>query len=374
MTTNLSRKEPPVVIALSSATRRAQQYTGSTEWFCEFSATEITGLGPEVGVHRRDPSSVLLVDGTFHTWYSRSTGETVGFGSGDLAAKVFPWDLSEIWHATSADGRVWAEQGRAVGPGVPGSYDDRSVFTPEVLEHEGTYYLVYQVIASPYRLRSYESIAMATAPAPEGPWTTSPGPLLEPSPTGEWLGEEDNRLAVVSRGDFDSLKVHDPILLPYDGRFFLYYKGEQKGEDYTMGGRSTRWGVAIAESIEGPYARSPLNPITNSGHETCLWLHRGGVAALLTTDGPERNTMQFAPDGLNFEITAYLPNPPIAAGPLRLDAPTTEPLDGVRWGLSHDVSGPWHHITGFRADERMKNLYARRTQPETATETAEPTE
>jgi len=350
----------------SAATRRAQQYRGGTEWFCEFTSTPVAGLGPEVGVHRRDPSSILLIDGVFHTWYTRSTGETVGFGSGDPAAKVFPWDLSEIWHATSTDGLAWTEQGRAVGAGEPGAFDDRSVFTPEVLVHEGRYHLVYQVIASPYRLRSYESIAMASASSPEGPWTKLPAPLLEPTMTGQWLGEDDNRLAVVSQGTFDSLKVHDPILLPFDGRFFLYYKGEQKGEAYTMGGRSTRWGVAIADAVEGPYTRSPLNPVTNSGHETCLWLHGDGVAAMLTTDGPERNTMQFAPDGLNFEITAYLPNPPIAAGPLRLDGPSTAPLDGVRWGLSHDVSGPWHFITGFRADERMKALYAAGISPETA--------
>ncbi|MCS3844118.1 glycosyl hydrolase [Microbacterium sp. AK031] len=353
---------------LSAASQRAAAYSSDPQWFCDFTEEDITGLVPEPGVHRRDPSSVLLKDGTYHVWYTKSTGDAVGFGTGDPLAKVFPWDWSEIWHATSVDGVEWKEEGRALGVGAPGQYDDRSVFTPEVLEHEGRYYLVYQVVQSPYRLRSLESIAMASADRPEGPWTKASAPLLEPAPNGEWAGEEDDRLAVLSQGDFDSHKVHDPLLLPLNGKFFLYYKGEQMGERFTSGGRSTKWGVAIADRIEGPYTRSELNPVTNSGHETCLWLHGGGVAAMLTTDGPERNTIQFAPDGVNFEIQSYVPNPPIAAGPLRVDAPTQEPLDGLRWGLCHDVTGEWGYLKAFRADETQKLKYELGVSPEKGNE------
>lgn len=356
-------------VVRSAATVRAQRYPRSPEWFCEFRRFPIDGLGPQEGVHRRDPSSILLLDGTYHMWYTRSTGEAVGF-SDDPDAKVFPWDRAEVWHATSPDAVRWTELGRAVGVGRRGSYDDRSVFTPEVLAWGDRFHLVYQTVAAPYRVRSFESIAMATAPSPEGPWTRSPEPLLRPTGNGEWLGEQDNRLSVVSQGDFDSLKVHDPILLPYRGRFHLYYKGEQMGERYTGGGRSTRWGLAVADNISGPYRRSASNPMTNSGHETCLWLHDDGIAALLTTDGPERNTIQFAADGVNFEIRAHVPDPPIAAGPLRHERPTRVPLDGIRWGLSHDVSGRWGHLVGFVADERLKDLYEAGLSPEIERATA----
>ncbi|GLI26628.1 glycosyhydrolase [Agromyces rhizosphaerae] len=350
----------------SAATRRAAAYPRSPEWFANFAGYALTGLEPEEGVHRRDPTSVLRIDGVFHVWYTKSVGDAVGFGTDDPRAKVFPWDWSEVWHATSDDGLHWVERDRAVGVGDDGAYDDRSVFTPEILVHDGRYHLVYQVVRSPYRLRSLESIAMASADDPSGPWVKSDAPLIVPAADGEWVGDDDNRLAVRSQGSFDSLKVHDPLLLPFDGRFFLYYKGEQMGERYTSGGRSTRWGVAIADRVEGPYEKSPLNPITNSGHETCLWLHDGGVAALLTTDGPERNTIQFAEDGVNFEIRSYVPDPPVAAGPFRGDEPTSAPLDGLRWGLCHDVTGPWGHLRGFRVDERMKQLYERAISPETA--------
>ena len=350
----------------SAASERAALYPTTPEWFCDFEESDITGLVPEEGTHRRDPSSVLLIDGLHHVWYTKSVGVAVGFNTGDPKAKVFPWDWSEVWHAISDDGYHWVEEGRAVGIGAPGAYDDRSVFTPEVVAHGGRFHLVYQVVQSPYLLRSLESIAMASSDSPYGPWTKSAAPLVVPSNDGEWLGDEDNRLAVVSRGSFDSLKVHDPLLLPYDGRFFLYYKGEQMGERFTAGGRSTKWGVAIADRVEGPYSKSPLNPITNSGHETCLWLHDDGVAALLTTDGPERNTIQFAPDGVNFEIQSYVPNPPIAAGPFRSDGPTEAPLDGLRWGLCHDVGATWGYLRRYEVDERQKHFYEMGESPERA--------
>lgn len=97
--------------AESAATVRGRRYPADPEWFCDFRTFPVQGLGPEVGVHRRDPSSVLTVDGRYHVWYTRSTGETDGFGTGDPMAKVFPWDWSEIWHATSDDGATWVEQG-----------------------------------------------------------------------------------------------------------------------------------------------------------------------------------------------------------------------------------------------------------------------
>ena len=78
-----------------------------------------------------------------------------------------------------------------------------------------------------------------------------------------------------------------------------YTKGSEwfcefTGERMFMGGRETKWGVAIADQPEGPHVKSEYNPVTNSGHETLLWHYRGGIAALLTTDGPEKNTIQWS--------------------------------------------------------------------------------
>ena len=156
---------------LSAASKRALAYTRGPEWFCEFRVSDVQGdFAYEQGVIRRDPSAVIRVGDLFHTWYTRGEGETYGFGTGDPSKKVFPWDLTEVWHATSEDGWTWAEQGLAVGRGPDGAYDDRAVFTPEIFVHEGKYYLVYQVVKAPYVVRVKNAVGMAIADSPYGPW------------------------------------------------------------------------------------------------------------------------------------------------------------------------------------------------------------
>ncbi len=348
----------------SAATKRAMErnYFQGPGWYCEIVSKPITGdLAEERdGMVRRDPSAVIEAGGLFHTWYSRSTGKSHGFGSGDHGNKTFPWDQCDIWHATSKDGWHWEEKGLAIARGEPGAYDDRSVFTPEVLAHEGRFYLVYQVVKAPYLRRSFESVAIASADSPFGPWAKSPAPILEPTGDGIWDGEEDNRFKVLKKGGFDSLKTHDPTLMFFNGKFHLYYKGEAMGEEMYMGGRETRWGVAIADRAEGPYVRSEYNPITNSGHEICVWHYNGGIAAMLTTDGPERNTLQWAPDGINFEIKAYIKGAPEANGLFRTPGHGQHPLEGLRWGLCHEVTGQSGHMRRFEVDESLKNHFIRR--------------
>jgi len=117
---------------LSAASKRALHYTKGPEWFCELVTKPTTGDLAEhrEGAIRRDPSAVLHIHGLYHVWYTKSLGLCAGFGTGDPDAKVFPWDYSEIWHATSTDGWHWQEQAVAVSRGEPGAFDDRSVFTP----------------------------------------------------------------------------------------------------------------------------------------------------------------------------------------------------------------------------------------------------
>lgn len=333
---------------LSAASRRALGYTMGPDWFCQFRVSDLSGdLAYEPGIIRRDPSAVIDVGGTLYVWYTRGEGETAGFDSGDPAKKVFPWDLTDVWYATSKDGVRWRERGLAVGRGPAGAFDDRAVFTPEVLAHQGRYFLVYQVVKAPYTLRVKNAIALAIADSPDGPWTKLDQPILRPADNGRWLGDEDDRFKVISRGDFDSHKVHDPCLLHYRDRFYLYYKGEQMGERLTFGGRDVRWGLATSDRPEGPYTKSEWNPVTNSGHEVCVWPYRGGIAALLTTDGPEKNTIQYAPDGINFQIVAVLKGAPEALGLFRSPTPEASPLEGIRWGLCHEYRGGWQVIRRF---------------------------
>lgn len=113
----------------------------------------------------------------------------------------------------------------------------------------------------------------------------------------------------------------------------------------------SKWGVAIAENPLGPYTKSLFNPITNSGHEIMVWNYNGGVGGLITRAGPEKNTIQYAPDGINFEVQSSFIWPPEAAGALRINpADNTEPLSGLSWGLSH-VTRYSPHATRQGQDE-----------------------
>jgi len=94
---------------LSTASKRAleRNYDQGPEWYTEFETQELQGdFAYEEGVTRRDPSSVIRADGAYYVYYSRATGKTYGFGTGDPEKKVFPWDKTEIWYATSTDGWV----------------------------------------------------------------------------------------------------------------------------------------------------------------------------------------------------------------------------------------------------------------------------
>ncbi|WP_095498518.1 glycoside hydrolase family 117 protein [Paraferrimonas haliotis] len=336
-------------LSLASQRARARGYDDKgPEWLTEFDVEPLKGdFAFEQGVIRRDPTSVLYIDGVYHCWYTKGEGETVGFDSSNPNDKVFPWDLTEVWHATSEDSYTWQEQGAAIKRGEAGAFDDRAVFTPEVIQHQHKFYLVYQTVQYPYTNRQFEHIAIAWADSPYGPWHKSKAPILSPQMDGQWRGEEDNRFHVNHKGSFDSHKVHDPCILFFKDKFYLYYKGETMGESMNFGGREIKHGVAIADNILGPYQRSKFNPISNSGHEVVVWNYQGGVATLLTTDGPEKNTIQFAPDGINFEIKAHIKGAPEAIGLFR--PPQELPAPGLSWGLCHkyDSSWNWNFICRF---------------------------
>ncbi|BAX78951.1 glycoside hydrolase family 117 protein [Labilibaculum antarcticum] len=335
---------------LSAASKRALKWDKlGNEWFIEFEVSDLKGdLAYEEGVVRRDPSALLKIDGKYYVWYTKSTGPTQGFAGDIENEKVFPWDRCDIWYATSEDGITWKEEGLAVPRGPKGAYDDRSVFTVEVMEWEGTYYLSYQTVKSPYNVRVKNQVGLAWSSSPNGPWTKSEEPILSPADNGVWKGTDDNRFNVIKKGDFDSHKVHDPCIIPFNGKFYLYYKGEQMGEEITFGGRQIRHGLAIADNPKGPYVKSPYNPISNSGHEICVWPYNGGVASLITTDGPEKNTIQWSPDGINFSIKSSIKGAPHAIGLNRSADIEKEPTEILRWGLTHEyMNSDYQYIRRF---------------------------
>ena len=318
---------------------------GRSEFFSAFKYSPVGGLGKEAGITRRDPSKVIRVGNKFYVWYTRrKSAETwLGIAHASESRPAWAWDMADIWYAESTDGFDWQERGPVVIRGAPGSFDDRSVFTPDILMHDGKFYLYYQVIQGVWTHRARHQIGMAWADSPHGPWSKLDEPVLQPGRRGEFAGADDDADAICAFGEWDSHKLHDPYVLLYRGQIWLYYKGVQYGRTYRHD-LGVGWGVAIADDPRGPFVKSPLNPLTNSGHETFLYPFREGIVAITSHEGPEKNTVQFASDGLNFQEVGKVSVPPVAAGAYVPDAfADSRDGRGITWGLSHihhDDAGP----------------------------------
>ena len=107
------------------------------------------------------------------------------------------------------------------------------------------------------------------------------------------------------------------------------------GEDIYCGQREIKWGVAIADNPLGPYIKSEYNPITNTGHEVSVWPYQSGIAIIQHLDSPEKGTIQYAEDGVNFEIKGLATGVAEALGIAVSGSNGNHPGTGVYWGLAH---------------------------------------
>ncbi|HUV66174.1 MAG TPA: family 43 glycosylhydrolase [Sedimentisphaerales bacterium] len=277
--------------ALIVAALVATQLAAGPEWAVHYSSAE--GIGPEEGVMRRDPSDIIRVGNLYYVWYSKG--------------KVAHGYDATVWYATSNDGHTWTEKGEALARGPQGSWDEQSVFTPNILVAEGKYWLYYTAVPKPFFNSgpniTKTAIGIAVADAPDGPWKRlTANPILRAS-------DDPN--------DFDSMRVDDACLLVRDGKYWLYYKGRQWNNTPV----NTKMGLAIADRPEGPYVKHKGNPLISGGHEVLVWPLGGGVAAMVSI-GPKgiAKTLQYAPDGLTFSKLQDLKTVPSAPGAYRPEA------------------------------------------------------
>lgn len=271
-----------------------------------FSRTELSGIGPEQNVMRRDPSDIIKVDDLYYVWYSKG--------------KISTGYDATVWFATSTDGIAWEEQGQALAKGATGSWEGASVFTPNILVAEGKYYLFYTGTSKPYKkpFSPDSKIGVAVADNPAGPWVRSDAnPIIRNSENAE---------------DFDSHLIDDACLLTRDGKYWLYYKGRQLGKTP----HETQMGVAVAEHPSGPYIKHEANPVIAGNHEVVVWPKGAGVEALIGTTGPKSitNSVMYSADGIHFEKVRETGKGAWAGGTYRPDA-FTDNQDASRpeWGV-----------------------------------------
>lgn len=291
------------------------------ELYSNFKYSRLEGFPTESGISRRDPSKILKIEGTYYVWYTRrDTPLPAGPENATDEIPSYDWDLAEIWYATSNDGFQWTEQGVAITRPPGEEYGWRSVSTPDILMWRDRYYLYYQGFNEIPGLKGDRAAAtVAEAENPDGPWKPLGRVVLDFGVEGEW--------------DYNA--IHDPYPLVYKGKIYLYYKGET-GMFGRNGSMVRAQGVAIADHPLGPFTKSPYNPVLNSGHETCLFPFKEGIAAIVSLDGPEKNTVQWAPDGINFDYMSMLQVCPVAPGPFIPDAFADNGNGrGITWGLAH---------------------------------------
>lgn len=292
------------------------------ELYSQFKYTELKGFdynNHDGTISRRDPSKVIFVNGKYYVWYTYRNTPTPPQGA-NKATDAIPstdWDLAEIWYATSDDGFTWQEQGVAVPRPPKPNVGWRSVTTTDILVWEGKYYLYYQGFMQASGTRGDDCpVAVSYADSPDGPWTPYNKVVVSNGSKGEW----------------DQYSIHDPYPLVHNGKIYLYYKSDFDGAPNLV----RMQGLAIAEHPLGPFKKHPLNPVINSGHETTLFPFQEGIAALVIKDGNEHNTIQYAKDGVNFEIASFVEMMPVAGGPFVADAFTnTKNGRGITWGISH---------------------------------------
>lgn len=294
------------------------------ELYSLFKYTKLEGLeysNHDGTISRRDPSKVIFAGGKYYVWYTHRHTPTAPQGAGNHTDTIpsRDWDLAEIWYATSEDGFTWKEQGVAVRRPPKPQVGWRSVTTTDVLQWEGKYYLYYQAFMEASGTRGDDCpVAVSYADSPDGPWTPLHKVVIPNGAEGEW----------------DQYSIHDPYPLIYKGKIYLYYKSDLDGDPRLV----RMQGLAIADNPLGPFKKHPLNPVINSGHETTLFPFKKGIAALVIKDGNEHFTVQYADDGVNFEIASIVSLMPTAAGPFVPDAFTnTKHGKGITWGLCHNT-------------------------------------
>lgn len=292
------------------------------ELYTQFKYTELKGFNynnHDGTISRRDPSKVIFENGKYYVWYTHRETATPPKGA-KASTETIPsadWDLAEIWYATSKDGFTWEEQGVAIPRPPKPNLGHRSVATADILKWKGKFYMYYQGFSEASGLRGDDCPVLASySDSPDGPWTPVNKIIIPNGPKDTW----------------DQYSIHDPYPLVYKDKIYLYYKSDFQGKPNLV----RMQGLATAENPLGPFTKNPLNPVLASGHETTLFPFKQGIAALTIRDGNEHNTIQFAKDGVNFEIAALVELMPAAAGPFIADAFTnTKDGRGITWGLSH---------------------------------------
>lgn len=185
-------------------------------------------------------SPIYGPDGRVHVFYSRWPA----------AKKMGGWiNSSEIAHAVAdSPESPFTHVETVLAPRGPGFWDATTCHNPNIQFVDGKYCLFY--MGNSNGRTDTKRIGLATADSLNGPWRRPDKPLLEPGQTGAW----------------DDHCTTNPAFVKHpNGQYWLYYKSWNTDEYLTSTHPTIRgnrkYGLAIADALEGPYRKVGQNPV-----------------------------------------------------------------------------------------------------------------
>ncbi|MFC2112668.1 hypothetical protein ACFLTA_05310 [Bacteroidota bacterium] len=224
---------------------------------------------------QESPSRIIYHEGKYHTWIMHIEWYADLYN----ADPAYDYSAFKNYHLTSGDGYHWNVEGE-IPAGEPGSFDDSRREGLQVVKWEGKFWMFYAGVSkksSRYR-STFTGIGLLVANRPEGPWKrAAKGPVLKmTSDPAAW----------------DNDMLNNPYPVYFKGKWYIYYKSRNA----ELTGGQTLQGVAIADSITGPYVRYMNNPVCD-GHGSFVWAYRGGITMLAFGTGGK---IHWSPDGIHF--------------------------------------------------------------------------
>lgn len=265
-------------------------------------------------------SPIYDESGNVHVFYSKWANEAAHKG----------WlTCSQVGHAVAASPEGPYEILDTALKGRGGDYwDSTTIHNPTIHKVDGLYYLFY--MGNSDGLVTSKRVGVAVSNSLYGPWERMPHPII---PAGR---DHVN--------DWDSAITSNPAFVQsQDGFYRLYYKGFNRSDwDYDVNVKGLRpgtsetglhtnrqYGLAVASSPSGPYAKHGSNPIINlrtrlpgaECEDAYVW-HEDGRYRMLMRDmgfyNHEYGLMFESDDGLSWgepqigylNSQVYFPEPP----------------------------------------------------------------
>lgn len=245
-------------------------------------------------------------DGKVHVFYSRWQDK---YGMGGWIHKC------EIAHAIADSPESDFEYVETILKPRPGYFDATTCHNPTIHFVDGKYCLFY--MGNSNGKTNTKRIGLAISDSLNGPWQLPDKPLLETGIEGSWD---------------DHCTTNPAFLKKPNGEYWLYYKSWNNKEYEEAQGQKIRanrkYGLAIAEKLEGPYIKYDHNPVidfsSNGGNtqleDAYVWQEDGKIKLIARDMGFFNHEV-----GLYFESLdgIHWPSPEIAY--FSMDRYTNEP-------------------------------------------------